>query len=490
MARPLPEGLPAPRHDGWTVTPTLDSHGSTDLKRRRMKAPIASTFQGLRDRVLQMLHAALSPATDPEAIAKANDIPADLYEVCETARLYYAMRGDLLHQFPKVVREAFSVDFFNDSARSFSPEDLAYLTKQWQKFYATEPKAALEAMTAWFVESLYTPDCHDVYTLASAIVGDDESRREQLTRYLDEVQDLCGTTFGSKFRRAAVGGIPKAETAVTLAKALQAQLQRPSPLTAPPRSPYDGLTDDERNTIDRVLHESKILGDNDRNRWESRAHHRWGTATLQTPELEENLTIRRLLRKVVNLDAGVQIGALHRIYTDQKIFRDTRYSAVGSVLIDASGSMGLSADEIYQLVLACPAVTIATYSGDGNRGIIRIVVEGGKLAKNLGDYGPPGGGGNIIDGPALDWLATQRSPRVWVSDGIVTGCDDICALNLFDYVALMCTTHNIYRVPKLLDAQHLVRILNDPRKRRIMLEEHWYMEAQLRGEQPTDLVGA
>ena len=37
----------------------------------------------------------------------------------------------------------------------------------------------------------------------------------------------------------------------------------------------------------------------------------------------------------------------------------------------------------------------------------------------------PSGSGNIVDGPALEWLASQAEPRFWISDGSVTGVDDV-----------------------------------------------------------------
>jgi len=33
-------------------------------------------------------------------------------------------------------------------------------------------------------------------------------------------------------------------------------------------------------------------------------------------------------------------------------------------------------------------------------------------------------GGNVIDIPALKWLAQQAKRRIWISDGIITGVDD------------------------------------------------------------------
>jgi len=34
------------------------------------------------------------------------------------------------------------------------------------------------------------------------------------------------------------------------------------------------------------------------------------------------------------------------------------------------------------------------------------------------------GSGNVVDGPALAWLARQPRPRIWFCDGAVTGIGD------------------------------------------------------------------
>ncbi|NOT29441.1 MAG: hypothetical protein HOP15_03225 [Planctomycetes bacterium] len=47
-------------------------------------------------------------------------------------------------------------------------------------------------------------------------------------------------------------------------------------------------------------------------------------------------------------------------------------------------------------------------------------------AKDLVPYGR----GNIIDEPALAWLAQQETPRLWISDGGVTGVGDTASAPL------------------------------------------------------------
>jgi hypothetical protein len=57
--------------------------------------------------------------------------------------------------------------------------------------------------------------------------------------------------------------------------------------------------------------------------------------------------------------------------------------------------------------------------------------------------------GNVVDGPALQWLSQQKAPRVWVSDGDVTGLGDRSAPNLSDDVDMLIATAHIRRVPTL-----------------------------------------
>jgi hypothetical protein len=91
----------------------------------------------------------------------------------------------------------------------------------------------------------------------------------------------------------------------------------------------------------------------------------------------------------------------------------------GTVLIDQSGSMNLDPDQVMELIAAFPAVTVATYAGSGSTGRLVVIARDGRRADPDHCYLPEGG--NVVDGPALDWLNSQAAPRIWVSDGLVTG---------------------------------------------------------------------
>jgi hypothetical protein len=68
------------------------------------------------------------------------------------------------------------------------------------------------------------------------------------------------------------------------------------------------------------------------------------------------------------------------------------------------------------------AALVAIYSGSDQAGELRIVARDGRRAdpRDL----VPFGRGNIVDEPALAWLAHQSGPRLWISDGGVTGVGD------------------------------------------------------------------
>lgn len=51
---------------------------------------------------------------------------------------------------------------------------------------------------------------------------------------------------------------------------------------------------------------------------------------------------------------------------------------------------------------------------------MRILASGGRRVADS-FVACPSRGENCIDGPVLAWLATQKGPRLWISDGVVVG---------------------------------------------------------------------
>lgn len=113
---------------------------------------------------------------------------------------------------------------------------------------------------------------------------------------------------------------------------------------------------------------------------------------------------------------------------DGAIFRARRHQPGGTLLVDTSGSMALDEDALDGLLAATRVGTrVAIYSGRGEEGELRVVAQDGRRAAR--DQLVRFGQGNVVDLPALEWLARQPSPRIWLSDGRVTGVGDrSCAL--------------------------------------------------------------
>lgn len=112
-------------------------------------------------------------------------------------------------------------------------------------------------------------------------------------------------------------------------------------------------------------------------------------------------------------------GRLHGLFTR----RTRRFCVAGTVVIDASSSMGVTPQLLLELLKCSPGATLAYYnSPDEIEGTLFVAARDGKLYTPRGDaLLPRVGGGNGVDLEALQWLLRQKGPRVFISDGGFTG---------------------------------------------------------------------
>lgn len=169
---------------------------------------------------------------------------------------------------------------------------------------------------------------------------------------------------------------------------------------------------------------------------------RWGDLDVVIPQLpKRSRSSMRGINRAPGYAGAFRYPNRALISSDGRAFNQKLMTRGGTVLVDCSGSMSLSQQQIEDFFSLAPASTIAVYGGytDGRRcpPMIRgavdhrpreagVLVQIAKKGKNLGnlklrDWVPML---NIVDGPALDWLLKQPAPRVWVSDGYVTGVDE------------------------------------------------------------------
>jgi hypothetical protein len=151
---------------------------------------------------------------------------------------------------------------------------------------------------------------------------------------------------------------------------------------------------------------------------------------------------------------------IERLLTDpqRRIFERRDRGNGGVVLIDQSGSMRLTQDDLWNIIEAAPGCVVIGYShapGTDATPNIWVIAERGHVTEQV----PSGNLGNGIDGPALHFALRKRrngEPFIWVCDGWVT--DELDQFNdrLTDECATIVATNGIHQVP---DVAHAIAAL-------------------------------
>lgn len=114
--------------------------------------------------------------------------------------------------------------------------------------------------------------------------------------------------------------------------------------------------------------------------------------------------------------------------SDGEAFAVKKHIPGGTILLDCSGSMAIQPDQLRLILKHSPAAAVACYgsaAGSSNKsGVLVSVAEEGVVMKEDFHVSSLIGSGNVVDGPALRWLSTMPEPRIWISDGQVTGVGD------------------------------------------------------------------
>lgn len=178
----------------------------------------------------------------------------------------------------------------------------------------------------------------------------------------------------------------------------------------------------------------------------------WGKVTWESAPMYVPAKFRTLLDHRRKIDAGCIPKHINRLLSDQKLFDIKRKRPGGTALLDTSGSMSLSAEDIDQFVMAAPGLTVAGYGGQGfDDGRMILYATKGKVVdrayrRHVGE------GNNLIDGPALKWLGKMPEPRIWVSDGQVTGTGESMNATLKAESKAICRYYKIRRIPSIPEA--------------------------------------
>tara|TARA_R100001463_G_scaffold38265_8_gene82123 strand:- start:6140 stop:7564 length:1425 start_codon:yes stop_codon:yes gene_type:complete len=188
---------------------------------------------------------------------------------------------------------------------------------------------------------------------------------------------------------------------------------------------------------------------------------KWGEMTTHNPPLSVNLqALLKGSRQYRPMDYGYNPKYINRFCIDRKIFKQKLNVKGGTILIDASGSMMFNSEDILEIMKMLPAVNIAMYNGSYRTGDLRIIARNGKRVtdKYLDQHS---GGGNVVDGPALQWLSTMPARRIWVSDMYVFGAHgDTSGFNLLKECYDLCTKNKIINLKDIDEVKEYALKLN------------------------------
>lgn len=182
---------------------------------------------------------------------------------------------------------------------------------------------------------------------------------------------------------------------------------------------------------------------------------KWGEMRIERLDRERSRPIPAVARGRTFCDHGAVLAAPHRLPVDGRVFLRRRRQRGGTVLIDASGSMCFGPEDLQRITATAPLATVAIYAGRGSYGRLTIVACRGRMAA-ASAINDARGQGNVIDGPALRWLAKQSEPRIWISDGQVTGTHDRPSTDLVVDAIRICQQAGIRRASKTESVESLL----------------------------------
>jgi hypothetical protein len=145
-----------------------------------------------------------------------------------------------------------------------------------------------------------------------------------------------------------------------------------------------------------------------------------------------------------------------RLVTDpaRRAFERRGVAGGGIVVVDQSGSMALSMEELTSLLARAPGAFVVGYShAPGSTGMPNawVLADRGRAASTVRS----GNVGNGVDGPVLRHALSHRrcgEPFVWICDGQVTDAGDHADERLAAECARLVVRHGIQMVASVDEA--------------------------------------
>ena len=442
----------------WVVKESMfDSDtAALDYKSGVMTVPLAPTPKARAIRNREMLRLKFSPKTFPKL---PPNVDPDIYRACETARVDYRGTRVGIHHDTRLLTDA----------------QIEASSTLWND----KPQVA----GAMLMMASGTLDQGIILNKLRGMVDDKKLDTDTYAAIRHAVEDAKYCVCRGK--------APGPKQAIKAAQILTSQLTPPPP--APPEASGDGKSGPDGAEVAKKVEQGlqKMLAPHHHNIFDNSFKRKvdsliadaeykhgtkpemvsldkgdmWGDMHIWRPPRPLLFPARMKSKKWRPTDQGTVFRYPQRWLADQTGFAYKGIKEGGcSMLIDVSGSMSLSPADILAVMEAMPASLIATYSGQTTHDAIRrggtrpigkltIVGEKGRRAEECNLR--TGGRNNLVDGPALRWLAKQKGPRYWISDGGVTGRSGASEVSLYAECILICRQAHIMRIDSMAEVLEL-----------------------------------
>lgn len=507
-SRPMPELL---HGESWDVQENRsgDNSGRVDLRENKMAVPFAPPVQARAIQVHEQAHVAWTPRDeDPSTVARRLsevtkvDIPPILVNACEDARINQLLlnagvtalrdapvaegwpkvtkklRGDMIHEvemghLEKAVllwvihyaaahgfngRHASDLRRVLQSVNRTTYRRLRQQAKDAQKRGDATEAGLLYSRAATVTSHLGSLSSSAHYALRRALVDPAVRRFDTGT---EELVTRLAILLSRALRIEREMGEEELRVRIAADRKLEDIRKAVGTVAGMP-----GLDDMIRSLarscgledVDGPVESSVRRAGPDADMSDGRDA-KWGQMEPLLPPLSVRhlKAVKQRRGRYRSSDSGAILRYIHRWWGgDRRVFGVKRRTHGASVLFDVSGSMGLSVRDVEEMLKIVPALTVAMYSGRQDMGRLTLLAYNGRRVKEIPNAGMMGG--NVVDGPALVWLAQQPKPRIWVSDGYVTGVRDDVGGGHVEFCKEVCERGDIVRVPNVELAQHLLKL--------------------------------
>ena len=448
----------------WDVGECAPKRGlpHTNIVDRKIVIPTDDTESSRCIRAHEMMHAKVSPADDWKAWIDRGIASEDALRVCEELRV------NLLCQ-----RAGFDMKaHLSDDGETADGERLA-MQKDWRNAVLFAVATAGTASAKKYLTGIRRHNrdwgkyLKDIQTRAEKTLA---NSMPYGTDYLasTKVDEKTGLyPYGFKYTEALaewidrIAGDPPPEPEPEVDESSEGD----KPTGEDDKHVGHGTYESERRSFEENLKAKEP----DRTAMSAHGHiPEWGE--LQIGKLNMGLVnTGHMGKKRVATNAGRNPRRISRLLTDpQKRVFDRKVRGLGGIIVlDVSGSMSWTRDQIRTIVEKAPGATVLAYSWNREGGDNAwVLAEDGKVFTDDFDMCA----GNGVDLPALEWAMKRRKgnePIVWVTDGGVSGVNDGFSDMLTRQCAKYAKKHGILVYETLEQAVNAFKAMSQGKKQTV-----------------------